>query len=299
MANLVVSLFATLLCSPVLSQEAVVVTFDDLGGATAEYHHRFAVHLTSDRGEELTFATDEVDVEILGSWKSLETRAVDDSGRIVASSTIKDADSWAKQGGQKLTFEQYPYTLGQLNEKVFKWSLDQTGANDVKPDFRVYRIRERTDIVNDLQMIWCAGIRPSFPEEPLKVGSTWTGESTVERPFFQLGARKKKFSMTVTSKYEVKKIKKKGKRQILEIEEEREFTYSGWVETVPFSVLVSGEGAGLAEWEFDATRGVVAKCEYRMNVNKPQLQAFGADDPVLGTTSNMQIVYDSELKKLK
>ena len=286
--------------SPVVAQEGVAIALDDLNGATAEYAHRFSVHLTSDRGEELTFSGNEVDVEILGSWKSIQTRTMDDSGRVAVSSTIKDGDSWALQMGQKLTFEQYPYTLGQLNDKVIKWTLDRTtGPNNLVPDFRVYRVRERTDIVNDIQMLLYAGIQPAVPDGPVSEGSSWTADRSLERPFFQLGARTKKFSMSIKSNYVVKKIKKKGKSQILQIEEKREFTYSGWVETVPFSVLVTGEGTGLAEWEIDGTRGVVNKCEYTMNVNRPLLQAFGAENPVHGAVSNLKIVYDTQLKKLK
>ncbi len=292
---------AFLIClSPLRAQETISFDLKEFGGGTAEHQHRFSAYLTSDRGEELTFPGGEVEVEILGSWKSVETRAVSDSGQVSSRTVIKDADSWAKQSGCKLTFEQYPFTFGQLNDLAFNWSLDRNkGAYELLPDFRVYQIRKRTDIVNDLQLLLCSAILPALPDGPVSEGATWDGESEFERSFFQLGARRKKFTLKIRSQYKLVKIVKKGEKRIAEIEEKREFDYSGWMETVPFSVLVEGPGTGTAEWEIDATLGLVRRCEYTMNLNHPVLQPYGAPGPISGTDSNLKIVYDSKLKKLR
>jgi len=173
-----------LLVTCVVAQESVSFQVTDLGGQTAEYEHRFSMYLTSDRGNELGFPGSEVDVEILGSWKSLETRTQTDSGYVEVKSTIKDGDSWAKQSGQKLTFEQYPFSLGQLDGKVFTSRLDPLkGTSDLEPTFRIWQVKERTDIVNDIILLWSGGLLPTLPEGNVSPGDSWTGESEVERPF--------------------------------------------------------------------------------------------------------------------
>lgn len=283
------------------AQAQVEIKLTDLDGRTAEYEHKYSTHLTSDRGVQLAYgAGDEVDIEVLGSWKSQETRAVNDSGVVVSTTVIKDGDSWAKQNGRKLTFEQYPFNIGQMNDESYSWELTPGGVKNLKPDFRPWSIRQRTDTINELAMVWFPGIMPVLPDGPVKEGDTWEGESTVERRFYKLGAGDKSYKMTISSKYEVKKIEEKKGNAIVEIREEREIDYTGWVEVVSFSVLLEeGSGSGSADWEIDATNGVVTKCEYKMNVNRPLLRTYGAEYPVPDAESNYLMVYDSQLKKLK
>ena len=112
------ALIVLLLSTGLIAQEQVTFSISDLEGKTAEHEYVFSSSLTSDRGDQLAYpGGGEVDVEIQGTWKTLQTRAVDDStGHVVATAKIKDGDSWAKMGGQKLTFEQYPFTIEQLND---------------------------------------------------------------------------------------------------------------------------------------------------------------------------------------
>jgi len=86
---------------------------------------------------------------------------------------------------------------------------------------------------------------------------------------------------------------------IVEVEEKREFDYSGMMETVPFSIIMEGSGTGKADWEFEATTGIVNKCRYTMDVNRPSLLPDGAAGPVSDVESNLKIVYDAKLKKLR
>lgn len=289
-----------LFVSCVVGQEAVSFEITDLGGRTAEYEHRFSMFLQSDRGQELNFGAEDVEVEILGSWKSVETRTQTDSGYVAVRSTIKESDSWAMESGQKLTFERYPFSFGQLVDKTFTWRIDvEKGVTDFEPDFRPWRIRNRTDIVNDIILLWSSGVFPSLPERKVSVGDSWTGEFEVERPFYQMGTRTKKFHLGVKSTYTVKKIKKKGDRRIVEVNEERKIDYSGWMKTVNFSVTIEGSGTGIGKWEIDATSGVVNKLEYQMDVSRPTLQIERAPRPVRDTDSNLKIIYDVKLKKLK
>lgn len=290
-----------LLLAATAAAEQVTFNITDLDGKTAEYQHRFSYHLTSDRGLQLAYpAGNDIDIEILGSWKSRERRTVNDSGVVVATAEILEGDSWAKLGGAKLTFEQFPFTFGQLNGQTFSWQLTPAGVDSLKPDFRPWTIRQRTDIINDLALMLFGGLMPVLPDGPVSEGDSWTGSQKIERPFYKLGARTKTFTIDMASKYTVTKVRKKGKNRIVEIEEERTFDYSGWAETVSFSVILeSGKGSGVAEWEIDATRGVVHACEYRMAVSRPILRRYGASDPVPDAESNLNLVYDVELKKLK
>lgn len=285
--------------SNVVGQEATF-SISDLDGRTAEYEHRFSAHLTSDRGQQLAYpGGNEVDIEILGVWKSAETRTVNDSGKVVVTATVKDGDSWAKQNGNKLTFEQYPFNIEQLNNKSYSWELSPLGAADMKPDFRPWGIKQRTDVINDLAIIWFSGMSPVLPEGPVKEGDTWTGEQKIERPFYKLGARNKTFMLTLNSTYEVEKVSKKKGTTIVEVSEKREISFSGWVETVAFSVLLEeGSGKGAAEWEID-TDGLVRKCSFKMNVDRPLLRTYGAEHPVPDAESNYLLVYEAEMKKLK
>ena len=289
-----------LFVSGVGGQEAVSFEITDLGGRTAEYQHRFSMFLESDRGLELGFPGGDVQVEILGSWNSFETRTMTESGSVAVRSTIKKGDSWAKQSGQKLTFEQFPFSLGQLDDKTFTWLHDpEKGVIEFQPDFRIWRIRNRTDIVNDIILLWSSGIFPALPEGKVSVGDSWTGEFVFEHPFYQLGSKRKKFHMDLKSTYTVKKIKKKGDQTIVELKEERTFDYSGWMETVSFSVTIEGSGTGVGEWEVDATSGLVKKFRYALDIDRPTLQPDGAARPVDETNSIMKVVYDAKLKKLK
>jgi hypothetical protein len=297
-ARVIISIQLIFTC--VVAQESVSFNVTDLDGQTAEFAHRFSVYLTSDRGDELGFPGPEVNIEILGSWKSIEKRTQTDSGYVEVTATIKEGDSWAKQVGQKLTFEQYPFSFGQLDNKVFKSRLYPfKGGSQIEPTFRVWQVRQRTDIVNDIIMLWTAGLLPAMPEGDVSVGDSWTGESDLERRFYMLGSRDKKFRLALKSTYKVKKIKNKGGKQIVEIEEKREFDYSSMVETVPFTAVIVGSGTGTAGWEIDATSGVVNKCQYTMDVNRPSIQPDGASRLVSDIDSNLKIIYDVQLKKLK
>ena len=290
-----------ILAANVMAQE-VNFSVTDLDGKTAEHEFVFSTYLTSDRGEQLAYPGGEIDIEIQGTWRSHQTRTKSDSGGVVANAVIKDGESWAKMAGSKLTFEQYPFTIEQLNDKSYSWKLDHAkGGHEIEADFRPWRIKERTDIVNDMVMIWQPALLPPLPEGPVNVGDTWTGESTVELPFYKLGARKKKFRFDYKSTLTLKSVKEKKGSKIAQIEEKREITaYYGWIETVNFSVLlVEGTGSGIANWEIDATRGLVNKADYIMTVNRPILQRYGHSHAVPDANSNLNLLCQIKLKKLK
>ena len=108
-------------------------------------------------------------------------------------------------------------------------------------------------------------------------GDTWSGRMAFELPFMSLD---RKALVEQSCSYKVKKIKKKKDRTIVEIEEERQIRYRGWIYAGPVSVFVDGEGEGSGKWEIDATRGVVRSHEIKLGVNRPEVTVVGQEDPV-------------------
>jgi hypothetical protein len=309
-----------LLCSIVwsgtaVSAQKVVVKMKQHDGATATYKHLFTTRFKSDRADLLTsrnsqvgsaqgnIRNDQVALEVTGEWNTRETWGPKDNtsegaGEWRIAAKLIEADSRASVNGTKLGFEKYPFGFEQLRGREMSYEMHPTqGPSLIRPEFRVYQLREREDIVTDMSLAWASGIAPSFPDHAIGEGDTWEAEQNLTFPFYALEATGKEATITVKSTYTVKKVKKGGK--VLEIEEEREVQYLGWIESTSLSVMVEGSGKGTASWEFDVEKGIVNKCKYQQFLDRPSVSIYGQSKVLEQVRAEYSMVYQMKLDKFK
>ena len=298
-----------------VSAQKVALKMKRHDGATALYKHRFTTRFESDRADLLSsrnsqvgsadgnIRNDRVSLEITGEWNTRETwgpkeENSEGTGEWRIEAKLVEADSRASVNDTKLGFEKYPFGFEQLRNREMSYEMHPTqGPSLIKPEFRVYQLREREDIVTDLTLVWASGIAPSFPDHPIGEGDSWEAKQTLNFPFYALEATGKKATVVVRSNYTVKKVKKGGR--IFEIEEERQVDYLGWVESTSLSVMVEGTGSGKASWEFDTERGIVNKCQYQQFLDRPNISIYGQKKVLEEVRAEYSMVYEMKLDKFK
>jgi hypothetical protein len=309
-----------LLCSIVWSGTAataqkVVLKMKRHDGATATYKHLFTTRFKSDRADLLTsrnsqvggadsnIRNDDVSLEVTGEWNTRETwgpkqDTSEGTGEWRIAAKLIEADSRASVNGKKLGFEKYPFGFEQLRNREMSFEMHSTqGPSLIRPEFRVYQLREREDIVTDMSLAWASGIAPSFPDHAIGEGDTWEAEQKLTFPFYALEATGREAEIVVKSTYTVKKLKKGGK--VFEIEEERKIAYLGWTETSNLSVMVEGSGKGNATWEFDVEKGIVNKCRYQQFLDRPSISIYGKNKVLEEVRAEYSMVYQMKLDKFK
>ena len=150
--------------------------------------------------------------------------------------------------------------------------------------------------MTDLAQAWMANYCPVMPGKPVGKGDTWEGEQEFRMRFY---GTQGEAVVACKSEYTVKKVKKKKDKVTLEIEEQRQVEYSGWVNVTSASVVVSGSGSGPGKWVIDATNGVVMKQESRMELENPEVRMVGNDKAFNTVQAEVKIQFKRQLKKIE
>lgn len=220
-----------------------------------------------------------------------------DSAKVTA--RIDKAGSQATLSGERLTYEQFPYTLNMLNNLSFAWQIAPGGrATGFGPDFPAFKV-ERRDMITDLRQVWMPGLVPVLPDQAVSVGYTWEGEQSIEVPFYKFSAGIEPSLMQFRSTYKVKKIKNKKGHQVVEIEEEREIRYRGWLHFEVVSLVIDGKGTGHGNWEIDADRGLVLSHDMKIAVERPQVRLAGDPNPIEDIKAQIELIFSRKLDKLE
>ena len=284
---------------PVLGQEKVTLRLVYPEGRTVRYKNKHSFYYFSDKGE-IILVSGSFDARHYGEWQSREVVIPvegDETGvRIVAS--ISKGGSQGTLLGNRLSYEDFPFTLDMLNDRKFSWHVSSEGHIDrFDPDFPAYKI-ERQDMITDLYQCWVPGMAPVLPGGPVGKGDTWQGEQTFERRFASMDVGGK-CVMQFTSTYKVKKIKKKKGRTIVEIDEDRKVRYRGWFHIEALSLMIDGEGSGNADWEIDVDRGLMLSHKMKIGIGEPQVTMSGQMDPIEGIHAEIELVFSRKLDKVE
>ena len=279
-------------------------------GRKARYKNSTSFEYFSDRAELILMSDGgSLRARIDGEWRSHEDVVKPEPdppsekiepGVVGIRAQIRKGDSRAIFLGERQTYEQFPYTLDRLNDRDFSWRISPAGeVHEFQPEFRAYRV-ERQDMVTDMFLAWMPEFCPSFPEEPVGEGDTWTGERKFERPFATMDWLGKKATLAFKSTYRIKKIKEKKGRIEVSIAEEREVTgFTGWIEVSAASLLMEGTGVGTGEWVIDATRGLVLSHKAHMNIDQPVVTKLGGRSPLADIRAEVNLHFERKLEKLE
>lgn len=293
--------------SPARAQDKVEIKLSHPEGRTVIYKHKYAFAYQSDRAELLIAGRTQqgsTDGQIQGEWKSHETiqpvvpvRGEEiEPGTVQVTATIKDGVNSFFFERKRLTYDQYPFTLDQLDNRQVFWRVAPDGSiGGFYPDFSPMEIN-RADIITDIWQVWIPELHPVLPKGAVGKDDTWTGEQRFERNFQMLDmAGVVEFKST----YKVKKISKKKGRVVVELEEEREVRYKTWKEIKPMSIIIDGEGEGKGKWEIDVTRGLVLSHKSRMTITRPEIRLPHEKKPVDTIRAEVTMDYERKLDKVE
>ena len=267
---------------------------------TAEYKHDYSLLYKSDSAEQIVPGRSTrgwVQLDIKGSWKSTETsKPVAESEDFEMEATIKKAFNSFFFDQKLKTYDQHPYTLDQLNDRVFNWQISSKGeVSEVTHGFNPDELN-RPDIVTTFEETWAPEMHPILPENPVGAGDTWTAKHTFTAPFDQVP---EKALVEITSTYEVKKLGKKKGNVTIVIKEKREVKYHAWAYVTPVSVLYEGEGEGEVEWKIDVDRRVVLSQKGKTTIKRPQVTVASKEKPADNIKAEVTLRYSRKLDKLK
>ena len=156
-------------------------------GRVVRYKNKYRLEYFSDKAEiilrEGTFG-----VQGYGEWRSREMVVEGgDSAKVMAK--VDKGGSQATLSSERLTYEQFPYTLDLLNDLSFVWRIAPGGqVVEFEPDFLAYKA-ERKDMVTDLRQVWMPSLAPVLPDQAVSVGDTWEGEQRIEVPVLRFRCR--------------------------------------------------------------------------------------------------------------
>ncbi len=266
-------------------------------GRVVRYKNKYRLEYFSDKAEiilrEGTFG-----VQGYGEWRSREMVVEGgDSAKVMAK--VDKGGSQATLSGERLTYEQFPYTLDLLNDLSFVWRIAPGGqVVEFDPDFSAYKA-ERKDMITDLRQVWMPSLAPVLPDQAVSVGDTWEGEQRIEVPFYDFDAGFEPSLVQFTSTYKLKKVKKQKGYRVVEIEEEREVHYRIWLHIEVLSLVIDGTGSGNAEWEIDIDRGLVLSHNMKIGLGWPQVRMAGDPKPIDDIKAQIELIFSRKLDKLE
>ncbi len=281
----------------VYATDQVILKLQYPEGRVVRYKNKYRLEYFSDKAEiilrEGTFG-----VQGYGEWRSREMVVEGgDSAKVMAK--VDKGGSQAMLSGERLTYEQFPYTLDLLNDLSFVWRIAPGGqAVEFDPDFSAYKA-ERKDMITDLRQVWMPGLAPVLPDHPVSVGDTWEGEQRIEVPFYDFDAGFEPSLVQFTSTYKLKKVKEQKGYRVVEIEEEREVYYRIWLHIEVLSLVIDGTGSGNAEWEIDIDRGLVLSHNMKIGLGLPQVRMVGDPKPIEDIRAEVELVFSRKLDKLE
>jgi hypothetical protein len=267
---------------------------------TAEYKHDYSVLYKSDSAEQIVPGRSTrgwVQLDVKGSWKSKETsKAIDDTDDFLLNATIDKAFNTFFFDQKMKTYDQHPYTLDQLDDRGFSWTVSSKGeVSEVVHHFKRNELN-RPDIVTTFEQTWAPEIHLVLPETPVGQGDTWTGKQTFTAPFDQVP---EKALIELSSTYEVKKLGKSKGNATIVIKEKRKVKCRTWAFVTPVSVIYEGEGVGEVEWKIDVDRRVVLSQKSKMTIQRPQVTVASNEKPADNIKAEVTLRYNRKLKKLK
>lgn len=135
---------------------------------------------------------------------------------------------------------------------------------------------------------------PRLPNNPVKVGDSWTAEDEINLDYPSLEIQGKGLESRV---FKVKNEKKKDGFGCFSIDEKTQLTLKAVFNFIKFMVVVEGTGTKKGEFLFDYERGLAQKYEasYKMDA---QAMILGEPD-VKPIKSKFEYWYKRELKKIQ
>jgi hypothetical protein len=186
-----------------------------------------------------------------------------------------------------------------FNKRAFGWRVTPDGEiQNFDPLFPPYKV-ERLDLITDLFQAWMPAFCPAMPDQPVGKGDTWTGSRSFERQFASMDMLGRSALFGITSTYRVKYIKDRKGRTEVNIEEEREVVYRGWMDVSSASLFLDGKGTGKGTWKIDATNGVVLEHKMHMDIDRPDVTKAGAREKVADIHAEVKIDLGRKLEKLE
>ncbi|MDE3259240.1 MAG: hypothetical protein OYM47_15520 [Gemmatimonadota bacterium] len=278
------------------------VTYPD--GRTVKYKHKYSVVFKSDRSEVIVPGRTRrgfTSGEIRGEWRSREVIQAGANGETDAQTTRLVARvSKAVNGfffeNKRLTHDQFPYTLEQLDDRELTWFLSPDGAiQRFSADFSERELN-RPDILTDLRQVWTPELHPVFPQEPVGPGDTWTGETNFKTPILVLDDEA---VVEFKSTYKVKNVTTKKGNKVVTLEEDRDVRFRASLNIGSLHLVVDGTGEGKGTWVIDATRGIVISHRIRTNLTRPEVRRVDHRKPVDNIRAEIDLSYERKLDKVE
>lgn len=281
---------------------ALQVTYPD--GRTIKYKHKYSFAIKSDRSEVIVPGRTKrgfTSGEIRGEWRSRESVHAGSDGESDGNVTRLVAKlSKAVNGfffeNKRLTHDQFPYTLEQLDDWELTWFLSPDGTVERHSSNNSARELNRPDVLTDLLQIWTPELQPVLPPGPVGPGDTWTGETNFKTPFLVLDDEA---IVELKSNYKVKNVGSKKGNKIVTFEEDRKVRYKAFVNIGSLSLVVHGTGEGKGDWVIDATRGIVVSHKMRTNLTRPEVRRIDHRKPVDNIRAEVDMSYERKLDKVE
>ena len=282
----------------VCATDQVVVKLQYPEGRTVRYKNKYRLDYFSDKAE-IILREGSFTIQSYGEWRSREMVVEGgDSAKVMAK--VDKAGSQAMVSEERLTYEQFPYTLDLLNDLSFVWRIAPGGqVVEFDPEFSAFKARQRKDMITELRQIWMPGLAPVLPDQAVSVGDTWEGEQRIEVPFYDFDAGFEPSLVQFTSTYKLKKVKKQKGYRVVEIEEEREVHYRTWLYIAVISLVIDGTGSGNADWEIDIDRGLVLSHNMKIALGWPQVRLAGTSKPIEDIKAQIEVIFSRKLDKLE
>ena len=273
-------------------------------GRTIKYKHKYSFAYKSDRAEVIVPGRTKrgfTSGEIRGEWRSRDIIRTGADGETDAQTTRLVATvSKAVNGfffeNKRLTYDQFPYTLEQLDDREFTWFLSSDGTiQRFSPNFSPAELN-RPDILTDIWQVWTPELQPVLPQEPVGPGDTWTGELNFKTPVLRLDDDA---IVELKSKYKVKNVATKKGNKVVTFEEKREVRFRAPVNIGSLYLVVDGTGEGKCTWVIDTDRGIVLSQKVRMNITRPQVRRIDHKKPVDNIRADINMSYERKLDKVE
>lgn len=278
------------------------VTYPD--GRTVKYKHKYSVVFKSDRSEVIVPGRTRrgfTSGEIRGEWRSREVVDAGGEGETDEKATRLVAKvSKAVNGfffeNKRLTHDQFPYTLEQLDDWELTWFLSPDGTVQRHTSDNSPRELNRPDILTDLWQIWSPELHPVFPQDPVGPGDTWSGETNFKTPILVLDDEA---VVEVKSTYKVKNVASKKGNKVVTLEEDRNVRFRAILNIGSLHLVVDGTGEGNGTWVIDATRGIVISHKVRTNLTRPEVRRVDHRKPVDNIRAEIDLSYERKLDKVE
>ncbi len=284
--------------------DKITIRISHPDGRTIKYKHKYSFSYKSDRSEILVPGRTNrgnTSGEIRGEWQSLEITQAGADGesdaqttRIVA--TVRKAFSGFFFERKRLTYDQFPYTLDQLDDRQLTWILSSDGTIErFTPGFSARELN-RPDILTDIWQIWMPELQPVLPQEPVGPGDTWSGKRIFKTPTLMIDDEA---VVDIESEYKVKNIATKKGNKVVTFEEKRKVRYRAAFTIGSLSLVVDGTGGGKGTWIIDADRGIVLSHNIRTNITRPEVRRMDHKKPVDNIRADIDLTYERKLNKVE